>query len=410
MIFECFCDSLTMNSSNAASFFIRSGASEAEKVAQRQELLTKLTGVTLEAAASAPPALEHVGSHNCENIVGSVSLPVGVAGPFPLTIVYDNNTELHPTVIVPLATTEGALVASTNRGARALAASGGCVATVTKVGMSRAPAFECTDAAAAAKFSAWIKNNEALFEQAARETSSHAAYTSLRIFLRENYVFVRVVFDTDEAMGMNMVSSALSFWWEQLVPAEVKKNVILRALSGNVCGDKKPAALTREMGRGYSVKVTATLSDQVLREVLHVSAANLVATHRAKNVVGSEVAGIPAGNMHVANMVVASYIALGQDPAHVVDTASSAEVSFSEVSGGVTVLLTLPSIPVGTVGGGTRLPQQHEFQSILFGTQPKAFQVAAAVAAAALCGEISGLAALSTNTLAAAHNALGRAQ
>lgn len=391
------------------SFFIRENISESKKIQKRQETLTSVSGVGLDASTHFPFDVETVGKKNCENLVGTVGLPVGVAGPVPMQVSYSETLTEYPQVVLPLATTEGALVASINRGASCVAAAGGATVSVKKVGMSRAPVFVCKNSAAATSFTTWIKKSEQLFEEAATKTSSHLHFVSATTYVQGTYVFVRAVFDTDEAMGMNMVSIALDYWWQQLVPDEIKTDIEMLALSGNVCADKKPAQITRELGRGYWVEAKVTLPEKLVIEKLGLKPSRLVEVHHAKNVVGSEVAGIKSGNMHVANAVAAMFIATGQDPAHVVDVAGTAVVSFLlQPDNSVEVLLTMPSVPVGTVGGGTALPQQSEWQQVLFGKKPQAFELAAAVALAALSGELSGLAALATHTLASAHAKLGR--
>jgi len=392
------------------SFFIREKIPAAKKVARRQKTLKSFSGTPVLAGSTFPFDIEKISSQNCENLVGSVAIPVGIAGPSPVEISFEGKTEKYPSVVFPLATTEGALVASINRGARCLAAAGGAKVSVKNVGMSRAPVFVCKDGAAAKQFIAWIEANTALFEEAAKATSSHLHFLSVTTYVEESFVFVRVAFDTDEAMGMNMVSIALDYWWNTLVPDKIKNEVQMVALSGNVCGDKKPAQITRKLGRGYWVRVSAHISSQVLGDILHVDAKSLFNTHYAKNIVGSRVAGIPAPNMHVANAVAAFFLATGQDSAHVVDVASSASVSFMLEGDALAVELHMPSVPVGTVGGGTALPQQKEWLSQCIPQKITAADLAAFVAVAALCGELSGLAALSTQTLASAHAKLGRSK
>lgn len=392
------------------SFFIREDISEAQKIEQRRALLEKITGKSAPLAAFSFDVTQ-IAKHNCENVVGSVSIPVGVAGPVPIAVSLkkkETSVTHHKQVVFPLATTEGALVASIHRGARAVAAAGGAAAFVKKVGMSRAPVFLCKNAAAATAFISWAEQHEELFEMAACSTSAHLHFLSLTTYQKGNYVFLRVAFDTDEAMGMNMVSTALDYWWQHIVPKKITTTVEMIAISGNVCGDKKPAKLTRTLGRGYWVEVNAELSKEVLQNLLHVDAALLYRAHHAKNRVGSQVAGIPAPNMHVANAVAAFFAATGQDLAHVVDVASSASVRFKQKNGGIVVSLSMPSVPVGTIGGGTALPQQAGWLSQCNATKMTATDLAAFVATAALCGEISGLAALATHTLASAHTSRSR--
>ena len=265
------------------SFYIRSNQSEEAKVSARVSLLKELRGEILQKTQVFPFDIQSVGSKNCENLVGTVALPVGVVGPFNLPLADGPDITKIAKVIVPIATTEGALIASLSRGVRALSLSKEFNVQVEKVGMSRAPVFECATPKSAQKFANWVTEHSSLFEEASLATSSHLHFISQKTWVEGNLVFVRCVFDTGEAMGMNMVSIALSHWWNTLVPRKMKQDVSLRALSSNLCTDKKPSRINRELGRGYRVRAEALLPPTVLENVLKVAAGDLVATHVAKN-------------------------------------------------------------------------------------------------------------------------------
>lgn len=405
------------------SFFIRdTDASEKQKVAIRQELLCSVTSTKkeeLEDFFAIGLPVDIAGQKNCENLVGSVEIPVGVAGPVTAKVAYVSHEgaileKKSQTFLIPLATTEGALVASIYRGLKILDL-GKTTVIVQKVGMSRSVVFECQSIEDAITFSKYFSQNYAVFAKFCEETSSHLQFLSHEIFMRDKLLYIRFVFDTDEAMGMNMVTIALSHAWDKFkrqLPDHIW--VSLLTVSGNVCTDKKDSMINRLRGRGYFVTVETRLAAQEVERLLKVKTKELVKTHLVKNVIGSNVAGSFAQNMHVANALGAFYLATGQDVAHLV-AGSEASVHFELLENNeLYVALTLPNVSVGTVGGGTWLPKQTQARSIILekntDTVVKAHTVAAATGLAALAGEISGLAALATNTLASAHAKLGRSK
>ncbi len=187
----------------------------------------------------------------------------------------------------------------------------------------------------------------------------------------------------------------------------------LVALSGNLCTDKKPAAVNAVSGRGRTVAAGVLLPDDLIRDVLKTDAASLVEVNTRKNLVGSARAGALGFNAHAANIVAALFIACGQDPAHVVE-GSLAVTTVDPVPGGAYVAVTLPALPLGTVGGGTAIETQAECLGLLGvagggdppGEHAKAF--AEIVAAGVLAGELSLVAAQAAQHLARAHATLGR--
>lgn len=344
--------------------------------------------------------LESVAKKNCENLIGSVVLPVGVAGPLPLE---SNNWQKE--ILIPLATTEGALVASVNRGCKAIRLSGGAVVLIDRPGVTRAPVFRCENGQKARELVAWMEREQELIKKTGEATSSHLKYISYSAWIRGRHVYVRFAFDTSEAMGMNMVSIAtqkISELVVQLTGAD------LVSLSSNACADKKDSGLNQTMGRGFWAQAECVLSQEVIAQVLKTDSSKLISTHIQKNLVGSNVSQSFAQNGHVANVLAALYLATGQDPAHVVD-GSRAFLTIEPEGDGLYCALTIPSVMVGTVGGGTYLPAQVEARKLI-DPELKAEQLAIVAACAALAGEISLLAALATGTLAKAHQKLGRGQ
>lgn len=341
----------------------------------------------------------------CENMVGFIGIPVGVAG--PLTV------DGRP-CLLPLATTEGALVASVNRGCRAVA--GGVTTAVLAKGMTRGPLIKLPSLARAAEVKRWVDAHwQPVLAPVFEATSRHLRLAAVRTTLAGRYLFLRFKADTGEAMGMNMVSKAAQAATEHLL-AHVCPDALLSCLSGNYCTDKKAgAALNWADGRGYSVAAEAVVSPAALRTVLKVAggAAALAELATAKNLIGSAAAGVAAGgqNAQAANLVAALFLACGQDPAQVVGSAACLTICEAEADGSLRISCTLPCLEVGVVGGGTRLAGQRALVQQLTAGLPegaRAEGLARIIAAAVLVGELSLLAALCEGSLVRSHLALNR--
>jgi len=346
--------------------------------------------------------IQQIAVKNCENLIGSISLPVGCAGP----ALFEFESISHE-VYIPLATTEGALVASINRGLKAIRLAHNGKVLIEKKGISRAPVFRCLSGSHASEFLQWINNHEQHIKKIAELTSSHVKYLSHHSFIRGRHIYVRFSFDTDEAMGMNMAtiaSQAISEYCCTHFP-----NIQLIALSSNVCTDKKDSMLNMLLGRGFWTQAECVISAQILQDTLKTNAQHMVQTHIQKNLVGSNIAGSFSQNAQVANVLAALYLATGQDPAHVVD-GSRAMLSMEILEDqSLYVGLTLPSIIVGTIGGGTYLPAQTQARKIIGDGNEISSKLLAAVAGmTSLAGEISLLASLTEGTLSKAHQKLGR--
>lgn len=376
-----------------------SNLSEQEKLAKRQEIVAEAYQ-KLPSLFDTRDLPKTVGQKNCENWLGSISLPVGVAG--PVGIIYQNQPSSH---YLPIATTEGALVASISRGSKAIGHAGGAKVMVKKSGMTRSPVFACQSGEAAFKLEEFINQNKDELIRLAQSTSRHLTYLSHQSWVRGRHLYLRLCFDTDQAMGMNMVTiatQAVTAWLEASV-----HDVRLIALSSNVCSDKKDNFINTLLGRGYWAQAEVWLSKDVLAQVLKTNPETMIKTHLQKNLVGSNLAGSFSQNAHVANVLAGVFLATGQDPAHIIE-GSRAFLAVEPEAGGVYVSLTLPNLNMGTVGGGTYLPAQKEVRQLMgFGDLPTD-RLVAITAAGCLAGEISLLAALSNQTLAKAHQELAR--
>ena len=373
--------------------------------AARRQLVAEVTdadvGVLGEYAFDAADA-----DANVENMIGAVQVPLGVAG--PVTI---NGDALSGDRYLPMATTEGALVASINRGCSVLSDAGGATASVTKRGMTRAPVFRVADVAEATALVEWVRDNVPALRSAAEATTSHGELVDVTPYVVGNNVYLRFRYDTKDAMGMNMATIATG---EACDVIEAETDASLVALSGNLCSDKKPAAVNAVEGRGRSVSADVEIPRETVEKRLHTSPEAIVEINTRKNLVGSAKAGSLGFNAHVANSVAAMFLATGQDEAQVVEGANAITTAETTADGGLYVSVSLASLEVGTVGGGTKLPTQAaglEILGLRGGGNPagsNADALAEAIAVGALAGELSLLAALGSRHLSSAHADLGR--
>jgi len=343
-----------------------------------------------------------------EMVVGYVPLPVGVAGPLLL-----NGRSYQ----VPMATVEGTLVASTRRGCKAISESGGAAATVLQQGMTRAPVLQFPSAMRAAEFKQWLDANYETAKASFESTTRFGKLLSVKVTVAGRFAYARFVCASGDAMGMNMVSKGVNAVLEGLAAGSFPDLEVL-GLSGNLCCDKKPAAINWIEGRGCSVVVEATITGAVVSSVLKTTVAAVCELNMAKNLVGSAMAGMSAGgfNAHASNLVTAVFLACGQDPAQNVES-SNCITQLNPANGGADLHIscTMPSIEVGTVGGGTHLAAQKACLGMLGVAGAAdgapglhARELAMVVAATVMAGELSLLSALSAGHLVKAHMKLNR--
>ena len=381
-----------------------------EKAEVRRLALEKRTGKSLENTGRYTFDAERVSRQNCENLIGVVQVPVGVIGPLRVRGEYARDEDLY----VPLATTEGALVASANRGCRALREAGGAVVRVDDVGITRAPVFRTSGIEETRRFMEWLELNEDAVRLRAEEGSRFLKLVEIKPYAMGTTVFVRFRFNSGDAMGMNMATIACDRLIQDFIEPETGVECV--SLSGNFCTDKKPSSVNFQEGRGKRIFAEVKLEKNVLEKVLKTNARSLVEVQYRKNLLGSIAAGSMGFNAHFANMLSAFFIATGQDPAQVGE--SSVGVTCIEPRGpeGVIASVYLPDVPLAAIGGGTGLETQSEALALL-GVEPDASRPGAAVmrlaeilGATVLAGELSLMAALTSRDLARAHQQLGRSQ
>ena len=372
---------------------------ERADVDRRRKAVEEITGAKLDNVSSYPFEPQAAAA-NIENMIGVVQIPMGFAGPVKV-----KGDEADGEFIIPLATTEGALIASIARGMSVISAAGGARVKVFKDGMTRAPVFRVKGIDHAAEVMAWVNDNPDKIIEAVKGTTSHGQLTQIEFFPNGRSLHMRFTFDTGDAMGMNMATIA-----SEAVCRLIAENTgaEMVSVSGNMCTDKKPAAINMIEGRGKTVIAEATIPKQLAEEKLHASVQSIVETNTRKNLIGSAMAGGLGFNAHAANMVAALYLATGQDPAQVVEASSTMTVC-EEVDGDLYISVRMPAVEIGTVGGGTKLPAQSEALSMIdCKGAGKARKFAELVAVTVLAGELSTLGAQAAGHLGKAHADLGR--
>lgn len=348
---------------------------------------------------------EAVHGQCCENVIGVMPLPVGVAGP----LVVDGREYW-----VPMATTEGALVASTARGAKAISMAGGAHAEITADGMSRAPVLQGPNVAVAAEVKRYTEEHFDTIKADFESTTRFGKLESIKCYIAGRKIFLRFRASTGDAMGMNMVGKGVDKALSSIIE---KFPVDVLALSGNVCTDKKPSAINWIEGRGKSVAVDCVIPGEIVKKTLHTTVEALVNCNVSKNLVGSAIAGSVGGNnAHAANIVAACFLATGQDPAQVVESANCMTLMEAVNDGqDLYMSVSMPSIEVGTIGGGTILDGQKAMLGLLgvAGSDSErpahnARQLAKVIASTVMAGELSLMSALTSGHLISSHMRLNR--
>eukprot|EP01100_Stratorugosa_tubuloviscum_P000111 TRINITY_DN1023_c0_g3_i2.p1 TRINITY_DN1023_c0_g3~~TRINITY_DN1023_c0_g3_i2.p1 ORF type:complete len:529 (-),score=295.28 TRINITY_DN1023_c0_g3_i2:128-1714(-) len=340
---------------------------------------------------------------NGENVIGYVPIPVGVAGP----ILLDGKL-----VSIPMATTEGCLIASTHRGCKAITESGGVTSVLLQDGITRAPALRFDSVVRANQLKQWIENeqNFEILIKTFNGTSRFGKLQSIKTTIAGRNIYLRFKCNSGDAMGMNMVSKGVDRVIETL--RNEFPDLELVSLSGNLCTDKKPSAINWLEGRGKSVSCEARIPGHIVESVLKTTVKRIVDVNINKNLIGSALAGSIGGfNAHASNVVTAIFLATGQDAAQNVES-SNCITLMEAINGGKDLYIscTMPSIEVGTVGGGTHLEPQGACLNILdvqgsslHKPGQNSAQLARAICATVMAGELSLMAALAANHLVRSH-------
>lgn len=369
-------------------------------VRQRQDFVRQVTGVNLQHISqySIDPQLTR---GNVENFTGVAQVPLGFAGPLRV-----NGEHAQGDFLIPLATTEGTLVASYNRGMKALNMCGGVKVSVVGDAMQRAPVFVFSDARQGRDFADWVQQNYERIREEAEATSKIAHLLYIDSYLSNKFVYLRFNFTTGDAAGQNMVGRATfaaCSWILDNYPG-----VEHFYLESNFATDKKASQINIMRTRGKRVTAEAVIQRDVLIQHLRVEPENLAYHYGVANI-GSILSGANNNGLHSANAITAMFIATGQDVANVAE--SSAGLLYTELTPQKDLYLsiTIPSLIVATYGGGTGLPTQRECLEILGAYGPgKVRRLAEIIAGAVLAGEISLAAAISSSDWVSSHEMYGR--
>ena len=368
--------------------------------ARRMEFLRHATGARPEHIGrySIDPA---VAAGNIENFVGAAQVPIGIAGPLLV-----DGEHARGEFYVPLATTEGTLVASYNRGMKLLRLAGGVKTTVMDDRMQRAPAFGFDSAREAREFGQWVTANFDAIRCQAESTTRTGRLHDIEQFSASRYLFLRFNFTTGDAAGQNLAGRAT---WRACAWIRAHYPGVRRfCLESNLATDKKSSQINILATRGKRVTAEATIPARLAREVMRTTTEQMFAARQISNL-GGLLAGVNNNGNHSANGITALFVATGQDIANVAE--SSAALLHSELlgNGDYYYSITIPALIVATYGGGTGLPTQRECLELLGCYGPgQVRKFAEIVAATVLCGEISLGSAVVADEWVAAHERLGR--
>jgi len=339
---------------------------------------------------------------NIENFIGMTQVPTGIIGPLLI-----KGTAAQGKFFVPLATSEGALVASYNRGAKAVTLSGGVVSVCLTEGLQRAPLFRFNSLKEVGAFMFWTLDKIAIFREIVGQTSRYATLEDMKINMEGNQVVLIFEYQTGDAAGQNMVTICTDAICQYIIansPIQPKYWFI----ESNYSGDKKATAVSFTSVRGKKVTAEATIKRNVVKEVLGSTPEKIAAYWQASSVTAVQSGSIGIQG-HFANGLTAIFMATGQDVACVSEAYVGITRMETNEDGDLYVSVTLPSLVVGTVGGGTGLPTQRECLNLLGCQGPgSARKLAEICGATILAGELSIAAAMASGNFSKAHKIFGR--
>ena len=372
-----------------------------EAIEKRQKFVEKLTGTDISLLVQAPPSDKNIFRGNIENLTGFAQVPIGIAG--PVTI---NGEHAKGAFLAPLATTEGTLTASYNKGIKLINEAGGANCRVVSDSMQRAPVFIFESVKEATLFARWLKTVDDQFKELAESTSNHLKYLKVEIYQAANNVFLRFNFFTGDAAGQNMVSKAAFVVCQWVL--ENFEGIANFYLESNMATDKKHSFINSLHSRGKKVIAEVTISEEMLLRHFGVDFHQFYQPSKLTNL-GGMMAGVNNNGLHMANALAALFIALGQDPANVAE--SAAGFIYCEIikENRMYLSVTFPALIIGTVGGGTGLPTQKTCLQMMdcYGVG-KAKKLAEIIAGIVLAGEISLAGAAASLDWVAAHESIGK--
>jgi hydroxymethylglutaryl-CoA reductase (NADPH) len=341
-------------------------------------------------------------ANNIENFIGTVKVPVGIAGPLRVNGLYANGD-----YVVPLATTEAALVASYSRGAQLVSEAGGCAAMLLNESVSRVPGFAFSNLQEVGTFVAWVVPHVDELRLVAESTTRHGKLLDMRVTVEGSHVYLHFEYSTGDAAGQNMVTIAT-----QAICDYIQEHSPVAAsacyVEANMSGDKKASLQSFVSVRGKKVTAEVCLSPQLIHKYLHTTPREMENYWRMA-AIGGVLSGTLGIQGHYANGLAALYIACGQDAACVAECAVGVTRFETTADGDLYAAVTLPNLLVGTVGGGTALPSQRACLEIMgLAGEGKARAFAEICAALVLAGELSIIGALASGEFTRAHQRLAR--
>ena len=371
-----------------------------EMASQRAAFVTAMTGATLDTVSSytIDPAVTH---GNIENFIGAAQVPIGIAGPLKMV-----GEHAQGDFYIPLATTEGTLVASYSRGMRVISECGGAKTTVVKHSMQRAPVFLFDNALEARDFGKWLDGNLNSLRGVVDASTDVPQLTEIEQYIVGNMMYTRFCYTTGDAAGQNMTGKATLYACEWIRANHPLKPRYI--LSGNIDTDKKHSAMNMIQTRGKRVIAEFVLKRDVARELLRIETEWLY-KYRQIASVGTHLAGGAYSGAHAANGIAAMFIATGQDAANVAE--SHAGLNYGELldNGDFYWSVTLPAMICATYGGGTGLQTQRECLEMMdcYGTG-KGDKLAEIIAAVVLAGDVSLSSAILAHEWVSSHEKMGR--
>lgn len=366
---------------------------------ERRKSIEQQLGVRLPHISGFSFSENDVTGKNIENLVGATQIPLGIAGPILIK-------NLNDSFYLPLATTEGALIASVSRGAKAVTESGGVYVEFHNSGVTRAPVFKTSGIKENVRIKEWLGKNYKQIKELCEGTSSHLRLLGIDSNFSGRSLFIRFSFDSGDAMGMNMATIATQKAVEFI---ESKTGIECLSLSGNYDVDKKPAWINFIQGRGKKIWADIIIKKETVRSVLKTTPDKICNIVLRKILTGSAMAGSMGFNAHFANIIAAIFASTGQDLGQVPEGSIGMTAAETLDNGDLYFSVYLPNLMIGTVGGGTDLPTQKEALKIMgVSGSGKSKKFAMIIAGAILAGELSLLSSQAEGTLAKAHIALGR--
>ena len=335
-------------------------------------------------------------TRNIENLIGAAQIPVGLAG--PIRVKGDHAKGLF---YVPFATTEGTLVSGCTLGMIALTRSGGVSAKVISGKVDITPVFELPDLGKAVSFAEWLKTNFSSIKSECQKSPRHGKLIDLKPLVMGRRVYAHFVFDTCDAMGLNMISIATHEACQMI--QKMNDTVKKYYLRSNLSADKKPAYSNFINGYGKEVVAEAFMKKEAVKRYLNTTPRDMSDFWYTSALSGFQ-AGTVGHNAHYANALAAIYIACGQDVAQIVNACMGVSGCEVDENGDLYVFLRLPCVIVGTVGGGTHLDTQKECLQIMdcYGAG-KSDKFAEIIGATLLAGEVSICAGLANGEFIKAH-------